>query len=237
MTINKLSPNTLARIAGALYLIGGVAGVLGILYIPTLVVPGNAAATVNNIALHESLFRFSIVSALVNDVIYIFVALVLYKLFKFVDKNIAVLMVILNLIAVPIAMLNELNNFAVLHLLHGANSLTSIAPDQWHALVPLLLNLHADGIQIASIFWGLWLFPMGYLVYKSGFLQKIIGVLLMIACFGYVAESFATFIIPDHKINIALLTSWVELILPLWFLIKGVNVQKWEQRKVESVSA
>jgi hypothetical protein len=182
----------------------------------------------------ESLFRLGIVSALLVQIINIFVVLALYKLLKLVNKNMALLMVIFILLGVPIAMLNELNQFAVLLLLHGADYLTVFTADQLRSLVFLFLDLHKLGISIAGIFWGLWLFPMGYLVFKSGFLPRILGVLLIIGCFGYLIESFAAFLLPTYEVNIALFTFWGEVLLPLWLLIKGVNVEQWEKRALES---
>lgn len=101
--------------------------------------------------------------------------------------------------------------------------------DQLQALMYLFLRLHSQGFLIAQIFWGLWLFPMGYLVFKSGFLPRILGVLLMIGCFGYVIESFAAFL--GYNVSIIFFTSWGELLLLLWLLIKGVNVEQWEKTR------
>jgi len=194
---------------------------------------GDAATTANNIMASESLFRLSIVSALIIQIVNILLVLVLYKLLKPVNKNHALLMVIFFLVGVPIAMLNELNQFAALLLSSGADYLTAFTADQLQALVPLFLDLHEQGINIAGIFWGLWLFPMGYLVYKSDFLPRIFGILLMIGCFGYLIDSFAIFLSPSFK-GIALFTFWGEVLFPLWLLIKGVNVEQWEKRALES---
>jgi hypothetical protein len=142
----------------------------------------------------------------------------------------AVLMVIFLLLGVPIAMLNELNQFAVLLLSSGADYLRVFTQGQLHALVSLFLNLHNDGITIAGIFWGLWLFPMGYLVFKSGFLPRILGILLVIGCVGYLIQSFAALLLPNLEVNIALLTFWGEVLFPLWLVIKGVNVEQWQKR-------
>lgn len=101
----------------------------------------------------------------------------------------------------------------------------------------LFLNLHDTGSTIGGIFWGLWLVPYGLLVFKSGFLPRLIGVLLIIECFGFLIQSFAGFLWPNLEANLALLpalTSWAELFLPLWLLIKGVNVEQWEKRTRES---
>lgn len=223
-----------ARVAGFLYLLLFPAA-FGLIYVPSrLVVPGDAAATASKIMASESLFRLGIVSNLFTSIVSIFVVLALYKLLKPVNKNMASLMVIFALAAVPIWMLGELTQLAALVLLSGADYLKVFTADQLQALVLLFLNLHELGINIAQIFWGLWLFPMGYLVFKSHFLPGILGILLMIGCFGYVIQSFAAFLWPNFKVNIALFTGWGELLFPLWLLIKGVNVERWEKRAAES---
>jgi len=205
------------------------------MYVPSiLIVPGDAATTANNIMASESLFRLSIVSALILQIVNLLLVLVLYKLLKPVNKNHAVLMVIFFLVSVPITMLNELNQFAALLLLSGADYLTVFTTDQLQALVPLFLDLHEYGITIAGIFWGLWLFPMGYLVFKSGYIPRILGILLMIGCFGYLIDSFAIFLLPNYEVNIAIFTFWGEVLFPLWLLIKGVNVQQRDNRALES---
>ena len=219
-----MSPRIYARVAGLLYLIP--LAPFGIFYVPSLVVPRNAVVTASNILASESMVRLSIATALLSQVIFIVVALALYKVLKPVNKNMAVLMVVFSLVGTPITMFNELNQLAVLLVLHSA----AFTPDQGHALMSLFLDLHALGLEIAGIFWGLWLFPMGYLVVKSGFLPRIIGVLLMIGCFGYLIDSSAALLLPNVTVNVGLYTGWVELLLPLWLLIRGVNVEQWKKR-------
>ena len=229
--------NKTARIAGFLYLLMTPFGIFGLMYVPAiLIVPGDAAATASNILASSSLFRAGIVSALIVQLIGILVVLYLYKLLKPVNKNLAALMVIFILVGAPIAMLSELNHFAALLLLSGADYLKAFTSDQQQTLVPLFLDLHEHGINIAGIFWGLWLFPMGYLVYRSGYIPGILGILLMIGCFGYLFDSFAFFLFPDFDTAIAPFTFWGELFLPLWLLIKGVNVEQWEKRVLESAN-
>jgi hypothetical protein len=201
-----------------------------------LIVPGDAATTANNVLASESLFRLGVVSALITQTVQILLVLALYKLLKPVNRNLALLMVIFILLGVPIAMLNELNHFVVL-LLSGADYLTVFTADQLQALVPLLLDLHEHGIMIAHIFWGLWLLPMGYLIFKSGYIPRILGVLLIIGGFGYLID-FVTFLLfPDFDVTIAEFTFIGELLLPLWLLIKGVDVEQWEKRALESARA
>lgn len=233
--IEARSPRKTARIAGLWYLLASIPAPFSLLYIPSkLIVPGDATATANNILASEMLFRIGIVGNLISQIGFIFVSLALYQLLKSVNKNMAVLMVILNLIGIPITMLNELTQFVVLQLLSGAHYLTVFTADQMHALALLFLNMRELGLSIAQIFWGLWLFPMGYLVFKSGFLPRILGVLLMIDCVGYVMQSFATFLFPNLEVNIALFAGWGELLFLLWLLIRGVNVEQWEKRALAS---
>ena len=232
------SPKKTARIAGFLYLLTAVIAPFSVIYVPSiLIVPGNAATTANNIMASEGLFRSGIVSGLIYQVISIFLVLVLYKLLKPVNKNHALLMVVFALVGVPIAILNLLNQFAALLLLSGAGSLTAFTADQLHAQVMFFLDLYEHGALIAVIFWGLWLFPLGYLVFKSDFLPRILGILLMIGCFCYLIDSFGNFLLPKYKeiyTWIALASFPGELLLMLWLLIKGVNVEQWEKRALES---
>jgi len=199
--------------------------------------PGDAATKASKIMASESLFRLGIVSTLMTQIVNLLLVLVLYKLLKPVNKNHASLMVIFLLLGVPIAMLNELNRFTALLLLSGADYLTVFTADQLQALAPLFLDLHEHGLTIAGIFWGLWLLPMGYLVFKSDYIPRILGVLLMIGCFGYLVDSATFFLLPDFYATIRQVTqfTWVgELLLPLWLLIKGVNVEQWQRRALES---
>jgi hypothetical protein len=205
------------------------------LYAPSmLIVPGDAATTARNIAASESLFRLGIASTLLSHLSSdIFWPLVLYQLLKPVNRNMASLMVIFSLVGFPISALNEVNLLAVLAVLHGVGSPPSFTPDQVIALVSLFVGLHADGIRIATIFWGLWLFPYGYLVYKSGFLPKILGLMLMVGCFGYLIQSFAEILLPNLEASIGLLPllgSLGELLTPLWLVVRGVNVEQWRKR-------
>jgi len=232
-TKEKMNPNKTARIAGFLSLIMIPFALFGIMWASSLIVPGDAATTANNIMASESLFRLSIGSALMVQVGHILLVLVLYKLLKVVNKNHALLMVIFSLVGNPITMLNELNRFAVLLLLNGADYLTPFTADQLQSLVSLFLALHEHGVLIATIFWGLWLFPFGYLVFKSGFLPRILGVLLIIAGSGYLIDLVTFFLFPNFP-SIGQFLTWGELFWPFWVLIKGVNVEQWEKRALES---
>lgn len=223
MNQEKLHPNKTARLAGFMYLLLVPLGIFGILYVPSqIIVPENIGETVNNILANESLFRLSIASALVVQLVNIIVVLLLYKLLNPVNKNVARLMVLFILLGMPIAMLNEITNGAVLILVNSA--------EPPHNLISLFLELHVYGIQIASIFWGLWLFPMGYLVFKSNYIPKIIGIALMIGCFGYFADAFIFLLFPDFGVTFAEFLFIGEILLPLWLIIRGVNVEQWQKQ-------
>lgn len=229
-----MNANKTARTAGFLYLLLAPLGFFGGMYIPSLTVPGNAAATVGNIMTHTLLFRLSILSALITPIVTFLVALFLYQLFKAVNKNQAVLMVVCTLAALPIAMLNEINHFAVLLLLNGTDYLKVFGVDQLYSQVMFFLDLGHYGAEITAIFWGLWLLPLGYLIFKSNFMPKLIGILMIVAGIGYIVDSVALFLFPDRNIDISQFTFYGELLLLLWLLIKGVNVEQWEKRVAES---
>jgi hypothetical protein len=223
-----------ARIAGLLYLVLAALSAFGLVYVPSvLIAPGDAATTVSNISANEWLLRLGIVSNLLAFTVNIFVVVFLYKLLKPVNGGMASLMVILILIGLAMAMLNELNQVAVL-LLSGADYLTAFTADQLQALVPLFLDLYEHGFIIAHIFFGLWLFPMGYLIFKSGFLPRFLGVFLVIAGFGYLADFILFFLLPGAGMTVSEFTFVGEVLLLLWLLIKGVNVEQWEIRALKS---
>ena len=229
---------THARVVGFLILCLIPLQIFGLSLVPSrLIVSGDVAATARNIMASETLFRLSIVSALLIFLADVALVLVYYQLLKPVNRNMAILMVILNLLAVPIAMLNELNQFAVLFFVQGPDSLRTFTPDQLHALMSLFMNLHDIGTTIGGIFWGLWLVPFGLLVFKSGFFPRAMGVLLIIECFGFLVQSFVGFLVPGLQADLALLpaiTGWAELFVPLWLLIRGVNIEQWKKLALAS---
>jgi len=232
---DQTSPLVMARGTGFLYLLQALLGFFSLMYVPSsLIARGDATATASNIMASESLFRLGIVSALLGQVVGILYVLVLYNLLKPVSKHIAVLMVVFALPGIPITMLNELTQLGVLQLLSGADYLTVFTPGQLQALAYLFLRLHDEGTSIAFIFAGLWLLPLGYLVFKSGFLPKILGVLLIMAGFGYLIDVFGSFLLSNYNLGIGLFTGLAEIFFLLWLLIKGVNVTQWKKRAAES---
>jgi hypothetical protein len=229
-----MNPNKTARIAGLLYIPPWIFSLVAIFLRQDLIVPGDAATTANNIKASKLVFSLSVSMDLIVQVVFIFLVLALFKLLKPVNRNQSVLMVVLFLVSVPIAMLNAVTHYGALLLSSGADYLTVFSTGQLQALVPFFLEMNEYGIYVASIFWGLWLFPLGYLVFKSGFLPKILGIYLMISCFGYLIDFVTFFFIPDFGVSINMFTGWAELILCLWLLIKGVNVEEWEKRAQEA---
>ena len=234
MTNRKIStPNHSARLAGFLYLILIPLGFFGVAYVAeVLEVPGDMGQTVRNIVASESLFRLSMVSALLMNIVSVALVLVLYKLLKPVGKNVAAFMVVLLLLGAGIAMLNEVNHFAALTL-SGADTAAIFTAEQAQYLVRLFLDVREYGAYIAGIFWGLWLFPLGYLIFKSHFLPKILGVLLIIAGLGYLGDSFALFLAPHFEMTITDYTFIGEVTITLWLLIKGADVERWEKYAIE----
>jgi hypothetical protein len=224
-----------ARMAGLLYLALALLSAFGLVYVPSLlIVAGDAAATAHNIVASEALFRLGFMSNLLAFTINVFVALLLYKLLKPVNKSMAALMVILILVGLGIGMLNELNQFVALLLLSGGDYLTAFTTAQLQALAALFLDIYQQGFSIAHIFWGLWLFPLGYLVFKSGFLPKVIGILLLVAGVGYLVDFALFFLFPAITITVSEFTFVGEVLLLLWLLIKGVNVEQWKKRALEA---
>lgn len=190
-------------------------------------VEGNAAATAGNLRASESLLRWGIASELLHQVIAVFVVLALYRLFESVSRSLAAQIVIFGaLLSVPILFVNVLNDVAALMVVNGADVLSAFTQPQRDALAYLFLRLHAHGIIIASIFWGLWLFPFGIAVIRSGFIPRIFGYLLLAAGAGYVADAFVTLIVPQlgaavSPIAKALVIAEVPIIF--WLLIWGAR--------------
>src|SRR6266513_4859705 len=217
-----------ARIAGAIYLSMVITGSFSLIYVPSkLIVRGNAAATADNILAHETMFRLSILADLVGQVIFICLAIALYRLLSGVNKIWAALMVALVLASAAVGFVNTLNDIAAMILFRGADFLAVFDKPQRDALGMLFIRLHSQGILIDEMFWGLWLFPFGLLVYRSGFLPRLIGGWLMINCFGYVALSFIALLFPPYyetAFNWLQPILFGELAIMLWLLIKGAKV-------------
>lgn len=219
-----------ARVAGLLYVLLGILTPIRLEYIPAkLIVSGNATATANNIGAHQLLFSVGIATDLVGSAIAIFVVLALYRLFKDVDRRLALLMVILGgLMVTPIYFVNTINDTGALLFVRGADFLSVFDKPQRDAMAMVFLHLHHHGVVANEIFWGLWLIPFGVLVYKSRFLPRVLGVWLVINCIPYLALSFAGIFAPQYEDGIfrygfpAMLG---EVAIMLWLLIVGAKEQ------------
>jgi hypothetical protein len=221
-----------ARLAGLLYLVNAVTGFFGIICVPgRLIVSGNATATAHNILASERLFRLGIASELICAVEFVYLVWVLYRFLGGVNKTHASLMVILGLLLVPVMVLNTLSEIGALLLLQGADFQSAFDKRQLETMVMLFLDLHRYGYVVGWIF-GLFHFHFGVLVFRSGFLPRILGVLLIAACFGYVADSLTPFLMPGHA-NLVGRIAGIPLALGepamiLWLLIMGAKDQPLE---------
>jgi hypothetical protein len=217
-----------ARIAGAVYLSMIFTAPFSLIYVPAkLIVRGNATATANNILAHETLFRLGIVGGLFSSVIFICLALALYRLLNAVNRMWALTMLALVLVSAAVGFLNMLNDIAALILFRGGDFLAVLEKPQRDALAMLFLRLHAQGDIINEIFWGLWLFPFGLLVFRSGSLPRFLGVWLILNGFAYVVLSLTALLFPpyyDAAFRIAMPVLFGELAILLWLLIRGAKV-------------
>jgi hypothetical protein len=224
-----------ARIAGLLYLLMGVASTLSLNIPSAFIVRGDAAATAEKIASSQLFYRFCVISDLAAQILFVFLVLVLYQLFTEVDKRLARLMVALVLVQVPMAFANMLSGIAPLVLLNGADFWSVFDKHQLDALAMGSLILRGYGINAIIALWGLWLLPFGLLVFRSGFIPRILGVFLIVACFSDLAISVTCLLFPAYEriVHKLLIFGVGELLIILWLLIKGARVQPLD----DSVSA
>jgi hypothetical protein len=216
------------RVAGFWYLLLCLIGPLRLIYIPSkLFVHGNAAATVNNIAAHQWLFRFGIVADLFCAVILIFLAMAFYRLFKGVDQNLAVLVVIFGgVMPALINFVGVVSDAAALMVARGADFLSVFDKPQRDALAVLFLHLRDQQNTAAEILWGVWLLPLAVLVYRSRFLPRFLGVWLVINGFAYVLLSLTGELLPQYQEKVFIYSQpalFGELAIMLWLVIKGAK--------------
>jgi hypothetical protein len=221
------STNNPGRFAGLLYVVTSLVGFFAMGYVPgKMIVHGDASATANNISNHEMLFRLGITGNIVGQAGFIFVALALYDLLKGVNRRHALLMVILIVVSVPIAFVNELNSIAALVLVRGADFLSIFEKAQRDALAMLFLNLHHYGFVVAEIFWGLWLLPLGLLVYRSRFIPRLLGIWLFFAGVGWVILSLTGLLLPQYQDKVDSFSQpafFGEIAFIFWLLIMGAK--------------
>jgi hypothetical protein len=221
-----------ARLAGLLYVLLSIAGIYALIYVPSaLIVRGDAAATAHNIVASETLYRSGIVADLISQALFLLVAMALYRLLKGVDKMLAMLMVIFAAVQIPLSFVAEVHHLAVLTILNGTGSVASFSEAQRYAQMMVSLDSYDNGILVDEIFMGLWLFPLGLLIFRSRFLPRILGVLLFVAGSAYLAESITWLLLPAHGHLVSKFASplrALELVTPLWMLVMGAKDQPLE---------
>jgi len=225
--------NTKGRLAGILYLLLVITGIFNLKYVPTeLIVWSDAALTLSNISSSEFLYRSGIVAGILSYVVYLLLPLIFFDIFKDVNRRLALLMVAFSVVSVPISLFNMVDKVNVLTLLSDANFLNSLSTEQIQTKVMLLLKSYNNGISVVQIFWGLWLFPLGYLIFKSAYIPKLLGVLLMLGCFGYLTLFFQHFLFPEVELPafVSLPASLGELGTCLWLLIMGMTDRSVQPR-------
>ncbi len=216
-----------ARLAGLLYLPVVFLGPVVLLFIPgKIFVPGDASATVANLLAHESLFRANIVLGMISQLFFVASALALYQLLRDVGRRLASLMVILILLVAPLAIAGAATEVATLKLLNDPRFLSAFTGAERDALVTLLLEFDRHGTLAVELYWGLWLLPLGLLVWRSGFLPRFLGVWLLANGAAYVVLSLAGVLWPsshDLLFKFATPLMFGEAVLAFWLVFAGVR--------------
>jgi hypothetical protein len=223
-----------ARMAGFLYLLNIAAGAFIYGFVrSTTITPGDASTTATNILQHGLLYRLGFIAGIVPVLCNVPLALIFYDLFKVVNRSCSALVVFFILVATAIESANLLNYYAPLILLEGGDP-SAFKPEQLHAFAYMSLALHAIGFNLALVFFAFYDLLIGYLVFRSGFLPRILGVLMVVAGLCYLAGSFASFLSPRfaaHLLPYILVPPGVgELALCLWLLVMGVDVENWSKQ-------
>jgi hypothetical protein len=227
------SPQAYARIGGVLYLTIIIAGMLGEIFIRgRIVVPGDAAATAHNIMASQSLWRLGIAGDLIMHVCDVPLMLIFYVLLRPVNRTLALLAVLFNLITTAVMVANEIILLVPLFLLGGADYLRSVDPHQLQALAYVSIKTYDYGFGVGLIFFGFECLVLGYLIFRSGYLPRALGVLMPLAGLSYLTNSFALLLAPAVAAKLfpaILLPAFVaETSFCLWLLVKGVNVARWQ---------
>jgi hypothetical protein len=223
------SNKKLARFVGFLYLLLSVFGIYALIYVPSaFVMHGDAVATAHNILVSETFYRSGIVADLLGQAVFMLVVLALYRLLKGVDKTLAALMVIFAVVQLPLIFAAEVHHLSVLTILDGNGPTAALSEAQRNAQMMVSLGSYDNGLLVTEIFIGLWLFPLAVLIYRSGFLPRFLGVLLVVAGSAYVVESITWLLLPDYGHQVSSFTGplrILELVTPLWLLIMGAKDQ------------
>lgn len=228
------TPKLTARMAGILYFIVFVAAMFGPIYVQsTLVVPDDAAATAAAISRSPGLFRAGIGSYFVILLSEIPLTVLLYVLMRPINKTLSLMAAAFRIAMTIIHGLNLVNQLAALTLLSGADYLSIFDPNQLQGLMLFFLNAHELGWSIGMVFLAPHVVLLGYLVYQSGYMPKILGVLLVLAGVSYLIDGVALLLVPGYTVTpivFAIFITVAELVFPLWLLVKGINVKVWQER-------
>lgn len=232
MTIsgNALSNKATGRLAGLVYLVVVLTGLFSLSYAPSqLIARDDPSTTLENIRRAETLFRFWIAAGLAANVFWLILPVMLYRLFEPHGRIAAILMIAFVLPGVAIGFIGIQEKMAILPLIGGN------APDAAAAQVMQYLTAYNTGLSVASIFWGLWLLPLGYLVFTSRLLPRLLGILLILGCAGYLTNFFGSLHLPGYRETaipwIAVLPSGMgEIGTCLWLLIMGANVPRQREQ-------
>ncbi|MCB0154663.1 MAG: DUF4386 domain-containing protein [Anaerolineae bacterium] len=235
----ETSPRVYARIVGVFYLLIFFLGPFAFFMGRTsVVVPGDPAATINALMASESMFRFGMVAETLIVLIEIVVSAMLYVLLKPVSQPLALASALARFAQSVLQAVNLLTAVPALLLLGGTSYLATFEPDQLHALVLLFMEVNAFVIIIWGLIFGFHLLLLGYLVYRSGFFPRILGILLLIASLGYFAQSYGHLLVPQYDDLLATVVIAVavpgELVFTVWLLWKGLDAERWQERAHES---
>lgn len=226
----ETSPHLWARMAGVFYLLTIIMGVFAEVFVRgALIVRDDAAATATNILAHEPLYRFGLAADLIMLACYTAVTLLFYALFKPVGRSLSLLAAFFSLMGIAVLAVNSLTHVAPLLFLGNAHYLSPFETNQLQSLALMSLKLHTRGYNISAVFFGIYMLLLGYLIFRSNFLPRILGVLMAVGGLSYLTDSFAVFLLPTLAArlpDIAMLGGIAELALCLWLMVRGVNTSK-----------
>jgi hypothetical protein len=229
--VAEASPRFKARMAGVFQLLEALAATFGeVIVLGRLVVAGNAAATAANILGHERLFWLGFASSLIGVACHIAWALLMYELLKPVNRSLSLLAAFVILVGCAMQAFTGLLYLAPLLILQGGSSLSAFTAQQLHALALIFLKLNSSAFDIYIVFFGFWCVLTGYLIFRSTFLPRILGVLFAISGLGWVTYLYPPLAHHLFLPYIAAASALGEIPLELWLIVMGVNVQRWKEQ-------
>ena len=219
----------MARQAGALYLVFSLVAIVGEFLIPSAMVPGDPAATARIIRSAETLYRVDVLVGFITLILFVFLVVSLHRLFRNVDRSQALMMVVLVSIGIAVSLANMLHKLTPLVLLSGDSYLSAIPAGQAEAMALNALRQHSQGAAVSTTFWGLWLFPFGFLVIRSGFIPRVFGFLLLVAGIAYLASGVTSLVLPEYRsvVSRAMMPLYFgEIPIIFWLLFKGARAAR-----------